>query len=87
MSAPGKKPITFKKGALKRQLGVPAGKPIPAKKIAAAKTKIAKAKKVAAAKDTKLPAPIRQLSKRIAFMKGVLKTGRMTAARNRRRRT
>lgn len=33
---PGQKPITFKKGALHKELGVPAGKKIPAKKMAAA---------------------------------------------------
>jgi hypothetical protein len=36
MSAPGKKPIKFKKGALHRQLGVPEGEPIPAGKKQAA---------------------------------------------------
>jgi len=32
----GKRPITFKKGALKRQLGIPEDKPIPASKKKAA---------------------------------------------------
>lgn len=32
----GQKPITFNKGGEHRSLGVPAGKPIPAKKAAAA---------------------------------------------------
>lgn len=36
LRAPGKKPITFKEGALKAQLGVAPGKKIPAKKKAAA---------------------------------------------------
>ena len=36
MAKAGSKPITFKKGALHSQLGVPAGKPIPAAKKAAA---------------------------------------------------
>ena len=36
MSAPGKKPISFKKGALHSQLGVPQGKPIPSSKKRAA---------------------------------------------------
>ena len=36
MSAPGKKPITFKKGSLHRQLGVPEGEPIPESKKRAA---------------------------------------------------
>ncbi len=36
MRAKGKKPITFKKGALHEQLGVPAGEPIPASKKRAA---------------------------------------------------
>ncbi len=34
--APGKKPIAFKPGALHAELGVPAGKPIPTAKMAAA---------------------------------------------------
>lgn len=34
--APGKKPLTFKGGALHSQLGVPAGKPIPPGKKKAA---------------------------------------------------
>lgn len=33
----GQKPVTFQKGALHRQLGVPAGEKIPASKMAAAK--------------------------------------------------
>lgn len=33
----GKPPVAFKKGALHQQLGVPADKPIPAAKMAAAK--------------------------------------------------
>lgn len=36
LRAPGKKPITFKVGALKKQLGVKPGKKIPAKTKAAA---------------------------------------------------
>ena len=36
LKSPGKKPITFKEGALKQQLGVAKGKKIPAKKKAAA---------------------------------------------------
>ena len=36
ISAPGKKPITFKKGGLHRSLNVPAGKPIPSAKRQAA---------------------------------------------------
>jgi hypothetical protein len=36
MAAPGKKPITFQRGALHAQLGVPAGQPIPPGKKAAA---------------------------------------------------
>lgn len=36
MRAPGKKPITFRRGALHAQLGVPAGQPIPPGKKAAA---------------------------------------------------
>jgi hypothetical protein len=33
IKAPGKKPITFKKGGLHQSLGVPQGKPIPAGKM------------------------------------------------------
>ena len=33
----GQKPVTFKEGALHRQLGVPAGQKIPSSKMAAAK--------------------------------------------------
>lgn len=36
----GKKPISFKKGALKQQLGVAPGKPIPKKKLTAAKKRV-----------------------------------------------
>lgn len=36
ISAPGKKPIRFKRGALHEQLGVPQGQKIPASKKAAA---------------------------------------------------
>lgn len=36
ISAPGKAPISFKKGGLHQSLGVPQGKPIPAAKMAAA---------------------------------------------------
>ena len=86
MTAPGKKPITFKKGALKKQLGVAEGKPIPASKLAAAKRKISKARKTAAAKGKKMPPAVAKLSKRISFMEGVLKTGQRTAARRRSKR-
>lgn len=36
LRAPGKAPITFRAGALHRQLGVPAGQPIPPSKKRAA---------------------------------------------------
>ena len=36
ISAPGKKPIRFKEGALHQQLGVPAGRKIPSGKMQAA---------------------------------------------------
>ena len=36
MKAKGREPISFKRGALHSQLGVPQGEPIPAKKKAAA---------------------------------------------------
>jgi hypothetical protein len=63
----GKKPITFEKGGLHRSLGVPADKPIPAKKVAAA------------AKGAYGP----KAQKQANFAQNVLKTGRKTAAKNR----
>lgn len=36
ISAPGKKPITFNEGGMHKTTGTPAGKPIPAGKMAAA---------------------------------------------------
>lgn len=36
IKSPGKKPISFKSGGLHRSLGVPAGKPVPKAKMAAA---------------------------------------------------
>lgn len=36
ISAPGRKPLSFKRGALHAQLGVPQGQPIPPAKKAAA---------------------------------------------------
>ncbi len=67
----GKKPITFRKGALHRALGVPEDKPIPpGKKRAALAGKYGpKVKKMAT----------------FAF-KGALKKGRQTAAKKRRTR-
>lgn len=67
LKAPGKKPIPFKKGALHKQLGVPADKPIPAGKMAAA-----------ARGDF---GPTAQ--KRAQFAKNVLGKGQKTAAANR----
>ncbi len=62
-----KKPISFKKGGLHQQLGVPQGEKIPASKMAAAKEgrygKLAK--------------------KRAVFATGLLKAGRETAMRKR----
>lgn len=67
LKSPGKKPIPFKKGALHRQLGVPADKPIPAGKMdAAARGEFG---------------PTAQ--KRAQFAKNVLKQGQKTAAANR----
>jgi hypothetical protein len=69
MREKGKSPITFKKGALHSQLGVPQGKPIPAGKKAAA----------LAGKYGPLA------KKRAGFaFKGALKAGRATAAAGRR---
>jgi hypothetical protein len=67
IKATGKKPITFEKGGLHRSLGVPADKPIPAKKVAAA------------AKGEYGP----KAQKQAQFAQNVLKTGRKTAAKNR----
>lgn len=61
----GRKPLTFKKGALHRELGVPAGQKIPASKMAAA----------LAGKDGTLA------KKRATFAKEVLAKGRRTANR------
>lgn len=36
IKSPGKKPISFKSGGLHKSLGVPAGKPVPKAKMAAA---------------------------------------------------
>lgn len=66
----GKKPLRFKEGALHRQLGVPAGQPIPA------------AKKRAALRGDY--GPLAEKRANFAF-KGALKTGRKTAARKRRK--
>lgn len=64
----GQKPITFKKGALHRQLGVPEGQPIPA-----AKKRAALAGKLG---------PLAKKRAEFAF-KGALKAGRTTAIRHR----
>jgi len=63
----GTSPVTFKKGALHQQLGVPADEPIPAAKMAAAK----------AGKFGALA------QKRANFATGMLAAGRKTAAKNR----
>ena len=66
----GMKPLGFKKGALHTQLGVPAGKPIPASKKRAA----------LAGKYGKLA------KKRAVFaFRGALKAGRATVSARRRR--
>jgi hypothetical protein len=67
LKATGKDPITFEKGGLHRSLGVPADKPIPAKKMAAA------------AKGDFGPKAAKQAN----FAQNVLKQGRKTAARSR----
>ena len=67
IKSPGKKPITFKKGGLHESLGVPKGKPIPAKKMAAA------------AKGQYGP----KAQKQANFAKNVLGSGRKTAAKGR----
>lgn len=67
LKASGKKPITFEKGGLHRSLGVPADKPIPAKKVAAA------------ARGDFGP----KAQKQANFAKNVLAAGQKTAAKNR----
>jgi hypothetical protein len=67
ISAPGKEPITFKPGGLHESLNVPAGKPNPNAKMAAA----AEGKYGAKAQ--------RQAN----FAQGALAAGRKTAAKNR----
>lgn len=71
ISKKGSKPMTFKKGALHRQLDVPEGEPIPA------------GKKRAALRGDYGP----QAKKRANFgFRGALKKGRQTAARKASRR-
>jgi len=71
MRAPGKKPITFKRGGLHEQLGVPKDKPIPpGKKAAALRGEYG---------------PLAKKRATFAF-KGALKAGRETAKGSRRRR-
>ena len=65
----GKKAVTFKKGALHAQLGVPQGEKIPAAKMAAARA-------------GKFGPKAKQ---RASFATGMLAAGRKTAARNRRK--
>jgi len=67
----GRKPITFRKGALHRALGVPQGKPIPAgkKRAALAGRYGPKVKRMA-----------------VFAFRGALAKGRKTAKRKRRRR-
>ena len=67
ISAAGKKPIEFKPGGLHQSLGVPADKPIPPGKMAAA------------AKGEYGP----KAQKQANFAKNVLAQGRKTAAKNR----
>ena len=66
IKAPGKKPITFQKGGLHQSLGVAAGKPIPAGKMASA---------LAGKEGPKAKA-------QAEFAKNVLGKGRKTAAKN-----
>lgn len=67
ISSPGKAPIKFEKGGLHQSLGVPAGQPIPAAKMAAA---------LAGKEGPKA-------QQQAQFAKNVLGAGRKTAARNR----
>lgn len=67
IKAPGKTPISFKKGGLHQSLGVPAGKPIPPGKMADA---------LAGKNGPKAAAQAR-------FAQNVLKPGQKTAAKNR----
>lgn len=69
ISAPGKDPITFKKGGLHESLGVPADKPIP------------KAKMAAAAAGKMGPKAQQQAN----FAQNVLAAGRTTAGKNKRK--
>ena len=62
----GQKPVSFKKGGLHESLGVPADKPIPAGKMAAAKQGKYGPK----------------AQKQANFATGMLAAGRKTAARN-----
>ncbi len=66
--ARGKKPLTFKKGALHTALGVPQGKPIPAEKRAAALA-------------GRYGARVKRMA--VFAFKGALAAGRRTAARRR----
>jgi len=70
LRAKGKKPITFKKGALHAQLGVPQGEPIPA------------SKKQAALSGELGPLAKKRAS--FAF-KGALKAGRATARKGKKK--
>lgn len=65
MKSPGKPPIQFQKGGLHSSLGVPAGQPIPAAKMASA---------LAGKEGPKAAAQAR-------FAKNVLGKGRKTAAK------
>lgn len=65
----GQKPVTFERGALHRQLGVPQGEKIPAAKMAAAKA-------------GRL-GPLAK--KRANFATGMLAKGRRTAAKSKRK--
>jgi hypothetical protein len=67
IKAPGKDPISFKKGGLHESLGVPQGKPIPAAKMAAA------------LRGDKGPTAQKQAN----FAKNVLGKGSKTAAKGR----
>lgn len=71
IKAPGKKPISFKKGGLHQSLGVPQGQPIPA----------AKMQQALAGKA----GPVAQ--KQAQFAQNVLKQGQKTAAKKHRKST
>jgi hypothetical protein len=69
IKSPGKKPVTFQAGGLHESTGTPAGQPIPAAKMAAAKA-------------GKLGP---KAQKQAVMATGLLAAGRKTAAKNRKK--